>query len=429
MQKHPTLPQAFADLGIEVRFLKALAEMGYETPSEIQEKIIPPALAGTDIMGQARTGTGKTAAFGLPILQKLDPAGRVQAICLAPTRELAVQVTGELKRLAAHAQLHVIAIYGGQKIATQLHLLGKKPHFVVGTPGRVIDFLRRGQLDIRDIKFAVLDEVDRMLDIGFRDDIREILSRVKSAHQTIFVSATIDDEIKRLARRYMHDPLDINVSRDSITVAEVDQFFVSVEPYDKFQALKLLMKQENSPVSIVFCNTKAGARKLAKKLFQVGIEAKEIHGDLIQAKRDRVMEGFRRHKIRVLVATDLAARGIDVSQISHIINYDIPPDPQVYVHRIGRTARMGARGTAISFITTDEGKELTNIEKHINREVVEHKIEGFKPSARARPETPPAPKPVSRLLEPLHASAKDAAGLARPKNLGARFKTKRRRRL
>ena len=396
MQKHPTLPQAFADLGIEVRFLKALAEMGYETPSEIQEKIIPPALAGTDIMGQARTGTGKTAAFGLPILQKLDPAGRVQAICLAPTRELAVQVTGELKRLAAHAQLHVIAIYGGQKIATQLHLLGKKPHFVVGTPGRVIDFLRRGQLDIRDIKFAVLDEVDRMLDIGFRDDIREILSRVKSAHQTIFVSATIDDEIKRLARRYMHDPLDINVSRDSITVAEVDQFFVSVEPYDKFQALKLLMKQENSPVSIVFCNTKAGARKLAKKLFQVGIEAKEIHGDLIQAKRDRVMEGFRRHKIRVLVA---------------------------------KPGLMGARGTAISFITTDEGKELTNIEKHINREVVEHKIEGFKPSARARPETPPAPKPVSRLLEPLHASAKDAAGLARPKNLGARFKTKRRRRL
>lgn len=392
MQKHPDLPQAFADLGIEIRFLKAIQKMNFVEPSPIQVQLIPPALKGLDILGQARTGTGKTAAFGLPVLQRMDPAQRLQAICLVPTRELAVQVTGELKRLAELTELHIVAIYGGQKVATQLHQLGKKPHFVVGTPGRVMDFMNRGVLKVENLRFAILDEVDRMLDIGFRDDIRKILGRIKADHQTIFVSATIDDEIKRLSMKYMKDLTEINVSKDKLTVDEVDQSYVSVENYDKFRVLQLVIKQEDPPVVIVFCNTKAVARKLAKKLFDVGISAKELHGDLIQQKRDKVMEKFRRHQIRVLVATDLAARGIDVSAVTHIFNYDIPNDPEVYVHRVGRTARMGARGVAIAFINKEEGVLLTNIEKLINREVPERKIDGFVP----RPPREDTRRPIAK---------------------------------
>ncbi len=430
MQKHPELPRPFADLGIEVRFLKALQKMRFVEPSDIQRKMIPQALAGVDILGQARTGTGKTAAFGLPVLQRLDPAGRLQAICLAPTRELAVQVTAELKRLAEFANLHVAAVYGGQKVATQLHQLGRKPHFVVGTPGRVMDFMGRGKLNIGNVRFVILDEVDRMLDIGFREDIKHILSQVSGPHQTIFVSATIDDEIKRLAKHYMRDPVEIDVSRDHLTVDEVDQTYVSVERYDKFHLLRMLLKQEESPIVIVFCNTKAGARKLARKLHDAGVDAKEIHGDLVQRKRDQVMDRFRRHQLQVLVATDLAARGLDVSAISHIINYDIPPDPQVYVHRIGRTARMGAMGVAISLVTKEEGKELTNIEKLINREIPPRTITGFvprpPPERASEPKKPPA---FSRLAAPVFSSGEaEVAAKKPPKTLGSRFRTSRRRR-
>lgn len=428
MQKHTELPQAFADLGIEVRFLKALHKMQFVEPSEVQLRLIPPALQGCDILGQARTGTGKTAAFGLPILQKINPAGRLQGICLAPTRELAVQVTAELQRLAEFANLHVAAVYGGQKVATQLHLLGKKPHFVVGTPGRVWDFMQRGVLNIADVGYVVLDEVDRMLDIGFREDIRAILGKVTAKHQTIFVSATLDDDIKQLARRYMVAPMEVNVSRDHLTVEDVEQSYVSVEPYDKFRALRLLLKHENPRFSIVFTNTKHAARKLAKKLHEAGIEATEIHGDLEQRQRDRVMERFRRHQIQVLVATDLAARGIDVSAISHIINYDIPMDSQNYVHRIGRTARMGAKGTAITFVTSEQGKELTAVEKLINRQIPRRTVPEFVASAGRPPMERSRPAPVSRYQTPVLSAVGEAPVQARPKTLGSRFRPKRGRR-
>lgn len=428
MQKHPELPQAFADLGIEVRFLKAIHKMQFVEPSDIQLKLIPPALQGCDIMGQARTGTGKTAAFGLPILQKINPAGRLQGICLAPTRELAVQVTAELQRLAEFANLHVAAIYGGQKVATQLHLLGKKPHFVVGTPGRVWDFLQRGALNIADVGYVVLDEVDRMLDIGFREDIRAILGKVTAKHQTIFVSATLDDDIKQLARRYMVSPIEVNVSRDHLTVEDVEQSYVTVEPYDKFRVLRLLIKHENPSFSIVFTNTKHGARKLAKKLHEAGIEATEIHGDLEQRQRDRVMERFRKHQIQVLVATDLAARGIDVSAISHIINYDIPVDSQNYVHRIGRTARMGAKGIAITFVTSEQGKELTAVEKLINRQIPRRTVPEFVASAGRPPMERSRPTSVSRYQTAVLSSVEQAPAQMRPKTLGSRFRPKRGRR-
>ena len=432
MQKHPELPQAFADLGIEVRFLKALHRMNFVEPSEIQKQLIPAALTGRDILGQARTGTGKTASFGLPMLQQVDPVGRLQGLCLVPTRELAVQVTAELQRIAEFSGVHVVAVYGGQKVATQLHSLGKKPHFVVGTPGRVWDFMTRGAMDIQDIRFVVLDEVDRMLDIGFRDDIRKILGKVTGAHQTIFVSATIDDEIKRLSKQYMKNPLEVNVSQDHLTVDEIDQSYVSAEGFDKFRALRLILQQEQPPMLIIFTNTKHAARKLSKKLHDVGIDATEIHGDLEQRKRDKVMERFRKHQVRVLVATDLASRGIDVSAISHIINYDIPPDPHVYVHRIGRTARMGARGTAITFVTSEQGKELTQVEKLINREIKRRHVEGFVPG-EARPRMDdhrPAPPQRSRLQTPVYAetAATTAGPPMPPRTLGSRFKPKRGRR-
>ena len=428
MQKHPELPQAFANLGIEVRFLKALQKMQFVEPSEIQLKLIPPAIQGCDILGQARTGTGKTAAFGLPILQKINPAGRLQGICLAPTRELAVQVTAELQRLAEFANLHVTAVYGGQKVATQLHQLGKKPHFVVGTPGRVWDFIQRGVLNIADVGYVVLDEVDRMLDIGFREDIRAILGKVTAKHQTIFVSATIDDEIKQLARRYMVGPMEVDVSRDHLTVDDVEQSYVSVEPYDKFRLLRLVLKHEKPPLTIVFTNTKHGARKLAKKLHEAGIEATEIHGDLEQRQRDRVMERFRKHQIQVLVATDLAARGIDVSAISHIINYDVPVDSLVYVHRIGRTARMGAKGIAITFITSEQGKELTAVEKLINRQIPRRSVPEFVASAGRPPMERPRSAPLSRYQTPVFSSVEEAPAQMRPKTLGSRFRPKRGRR-
>ncbi len=430
MQKHPLLPQAFADLGVEVRFLQAMQKMGFAEPTEVQAKMIPQALKGADILGQARTGTGKTAAFGLPVLQRIDPGHRLQAICLAPTRELAVQVTAELKRLASQTDLHIVAVYGGQKVATQLHKLGRKPHFVVGTPGRVLDFMDRRVLDISDVRFVVLDEVDRMLDIGFRDDIKRILTRVTARHQTIFVSATIDDEIHRLSRPFMRDPVTIDVSRDRLTVDEVDQSFVTVESHDKFHMLRMLLRQERPEIAIVFCRTKHSARKLSKKLHDAGINAQEIHGDLIQRRRDRVMEQFRRHQIQVLVATDLAARGIDVSAISHIINYDVPEDPEMYVHRIGRAARMGARGVAITFLTKDQGKELTNIEKLINEEISQREVPGFvaRPAPERAGEASLAAPWSTPALEGAGGGAQAPAVAKKPKTLGGRFRPARRRR-
>ena len=268
-----------------------------------------------------------------------------------------------------------------------------------------------------------------MLDIGFRDDIRNILGQIKTPHQTIFVSATIDQEIKRLAMRYMTNPVDVDVSRDQLTVEEVDQSYVTVDRPDKFRLLRLIMEQEDPPITIVFCNTRAGARKIATRFYDSGIDAKEIHGDLVQRKRDRVMMSFRKHQIKVLVATDLAARGIDVRAISHIINYDIPQDAQIYVHRIGRTARMGAGGVAITFVTRDEGKELTNIERLINREIRQRTVPGFVPrTPREKPADPVRPTVGPRLLEPVSSAGDSVSAKRPPKTLGGRFRPSRGRR-
>jgi ATP-dependent RNA helicase DeaD len=414
--EHPPVPDAFAALGVRPSILRALADLKFVTPSEIQALLIPRALAGVDILGQARTGTGKTAAFGIPILQKCEKGVSTQAIILVPTRELAVQVDEELKRLAQFTPLRSVPVYGGQKIMAQMKFLKHGPEILVGTPGRVIDLLDRRIIDFHNVRFVVLDEVDRMLDIGFRDDIRNILSRVKGVsgpsdarqggqdnnsdaeaasdapgssfersrrHQTMFVSATISPEIEKLSRRYMQEPIEKLIApgaNDKPTVDSVEQFYFSVQPWDKYRLLRGLLLRENPDLAIVFCKTKRGAEKLAKKLHADGIECREIHGNLAQTKRDRVMKGFRGGKFDVLIATDLASRGIDVADISHIINYDIPEDPEAYVHRIGRTARMGAEGKAYTFVGRDQGDELSKVENLINMVIPVGTLEGFEAS-------------------------------------------------
>jgi len=435
MPKTSNLPTAFAELGLERPVLGALARMGFMEPSDIQAQMIPLVLKSRDVLGQARTGTGKTAAFGLPILQMIHKNQGLQLLVLVPTRELAVQVAAELRRLADSTGLRIVPVYGGQRIKAQLHLLGKKPCAVVGTPGRLIDLLDRGALNIASIRFAVLDEVDRMLDIGFRDDIRNILGRIETPHQTVFVSATISDEINRLSKRYMTDPIEVDVSRDEMTVSEVTQVFMTVDPWDKFRLLREVLKQEKPKLTIVFCNTKRNVSKITRQLHAAGIDATEIHGDLVQRKRERVMERFRKHNLHVLVATDLAARGIDVQGITHIVNYDIPDDTEAYVHRIGRTARMGSFGKAIAFVTREQGKQLTEIEMLINKQIPEAVIEGFVP----RPEPASLRKFSSAGLHAPHYDTSQTVGQnagtneptitpAKPKRLGAKFKPARRRR-
>jgi ATP-dependent RNA helicase DeaD len=400
---HPPVPEAFAALGVRPSILRALAEAKFVTPSEIQALLIPRALAGADILGQARTGTGKTASFGIPVLQMATKGLPTQAIILVPTRELATQVDEELKRLAQFTPIRSVPVFGGQKITAQMKFLKHHPEILVGTPGRVIDLLDRGIISFVNIRFVVLDEVDRMLDIGFRDDIRNILSRVKgvrrqlppdgtesahtaagaaSSHQTIFVSATISDEIDKLARRYMREPVEKLIAPgadDKPTVEKVEQYYCSVQPWDKYRLLRMLLEQEKPDLAIVFCRTKRGAEKIAKKLHFDGIECREIHGNLAQNKREHVMKGFRGGKFDVLIATDLASRGIDVADISHIINYDIPEDPEAYVHRVGRTARMGAKGKAFTLVTKEQGDELTKVENLINMVIPVARVEGFEP--------------------------------------------------
>jgi ATP-dependent RNA helicase DeaD len=343
--------------------------VGFQKPTDIQRELIPPALAGRDCLGQARTGTGKTAAFTLPLLQKVRPGCRVQALVLVPTRELAAQVGEHVHLLSPDRPPRTLVVYGGTGIGANLRELKKGVDIVVGTPGRILDLIRREALDLGGAKLAVLDEVDRMLDIGFRDDIRRIMAHVASDRQTVFVSATITEEIRHLAYGLMRDPVEINVSADCLTVDQVKQDYMTVEARDKLGALREFLKRTAPHLAIVFTRTKRSATKVARQLVQANVACAEIHGGLAQGRRTRVLNDLRAGRLNVLVATDLASRGLDVTGVSHIVNYDIPADPAVYVHRIGRTARMGNSGNAVTFVTSEQGRELTAIEMLINREL------------------------------------------------------------
>jgi ATP-dependent RNA helicase DeaD len=444
---HPPDSEAFAALGVRPSILRALADESYVTPTQIQAMLIPRALAGVDILGQARTGTGKTAAFAIPVLQQAARGTPFSALVLVPTRELSMQVDAEIKRLGKHTPIRSVPVYGGQKIAAQMKFLKHGPEILVGTPGRVIDLLDRRIISMDNIRFVILDEVDRMLDIGFRDDIRNILSRIRSGmgaeakHQTMFVSATISAEIEKLGRQYMREPVEklfVPGTDEKPTVAEVEQYYFSVQPWDKYRLLRMLLERENPDLAIVFCRTKRGAEKLARKLHADGIECREIHGNLAQNQRERVMKNFRTGKFDVLIATDLASRGIDVADISHIVNFDVPEDPEVYVHRVGRTARMGAKGKAFTFIGRDQGEELTRIENLINMVIQQATLDGFEPRPTPEDWTEQKPtdapsKPVMSRFERPYApgGATTAAGVAiplPPRTIGSKIPINRRHR-
>jgi ATP-dependent RNA helicase DeaD len=371
--------QTFDDLGLRSSVLKGVHAAGFERPTGIQAQMIPIALAGRDILGQAKTGTGKTAAFALPLLHLCDKETPLQALVLAPTRELAIQITGEINELGRGTPIRAVAIYGGERIAKQHNKLKQNPQIIVATPGRVMDMVGRGLMHFNNVKFAVLDEVDRMLDIGFREDIRKILSKCPKTRQTIFVSATISSEIDKLARQYMHDPEKIVTSSGSLTVSLVEQHYLHVEAWDKKQLLLHLLTHEEPALTLVFCRLKRTVDNLSLYLQRKGIDAHALHADLNQSKRNQIMTKFRTGKLGVLIASDLASRGIDVDGISHVINYDLPEDPDLYVHRIGRTARAGRGGIAWAFVTPEQGKLLTQIELLINAEIPKMEYPDFKP--------------------------------------------------
>jgi ATP-dependent RNA helicase DeaD len=377
--------------------LAALSYAEYCEPSPIQARLIPRALEGVDLMGQARTGTGKTAAFAIPILEGLESreaAGGTQALVLVPTRELAVQVRDEFAKMAATRPVAVVALYGGMPIRKQIDQLRRGADVVVGTPGRVLDHIGRGTFRPASLRFVVLDEADRMLDIGFRPDIEKILRRCPHERQTLLLSATIPPPVKRLAQRYMRDPETIDCSPTDVAVETIDQFYFTVDPPRKFELLVRLMNREVPQQAIVFCRTKRGTEKIAERLAKKFECVASIHGDLPQRVRNRVMAQFREGKIRCLVATDVVGRGIDVTSISHIINYDVPEFCDDYVHRVGRTGRMGREGVAYTFVTPEEGDELTRIEMRINRLLKQDEIPDFE--AFRKPDAEPAPerKPV-----------------------------------
>lgn len=361
--------QTFKDIGLRDSVLKSLDAEGFSKPTMIQAKLIPLVLAGRDVIGQAKTGTGKTAAFGLPLLHMVEKEGAFQAVVLAPTRELAIQIRDEMTKWGKHTPLKVVPVYGGQKISVQRDKLEKGPHIVVGTPGRVLDMIGRGYLRLDNVKFAVLDEVDRMFDIGFRDDIIKFLRKCPEDRQTIFVSATMSPEIEDLARRYMRDPEKVVTTSGSLTVQLVEQHYLTVAPWDKKRLLHHLLTHEEPALTLVFCRLKRTCDELARFLTKKGVETHAIHADMSQGRRNATMKEMKAGNLSVLVASDLASRGIDVQGISHVINYDLPDDPDLYVHRIGRTARLDRDGVAWSFVTPEQGKQLTMIEDLINAEI------------------------------------------------------------
>jgi ATP-dependent RNA helicase DeaD len=377
----------FAELGLSEPLLDALQHLGYENPTPIQEQAIPSLLEGRDVIGQAQTGTGKTAAFGLPLLEYIDvDDDEVQALVLTPTRELCIQVTQALRAYGEKKGVKVVAVFGGAPIRSQQAQLKEGAQVVVGTVGRVMDLMSRHSLMLTASRFVVLDEADEMLDLGFLEDVETILARCPSGRQTALFSATMPTEIKKLAEKGMYDPITIKVRAATLTIDTVEQFFVEVPDREKADALARVLKAEHPRQAIIFGRTKIGVDRLARSLNDKGVRVKALHGDMSQGSRDGVMIAFKDGRERLLVATDIAARGLDISGVSHVINYDIPNSPEVYVHRIGRTGRVGRSGRAITLITPKQRRDLDAIRKHANTAIEEWSAEAPVPPERAAEE-------------------------------------------
>jgi ATP-dependent RNA helicase DeaD len=393
----------FHDLGLSAPIQQALDELGFQDPTPIQEQAIPELLGGHDVIGQAQTGTGKTAAFGLPLLQYLDPENNeVQAIVLTPTRELCIQVTQALRTYAEHLDIEIVAVFGGAPIRSQQSQLRSGAHVVVATVGRMKDLMARRSLVLTAARYVVLDEADEMLDLGFIEDVERILRMCPSGRQTALFSATMPPPIQKLAEGYMYDPTTIRITPKTLTVDAIAQAFVEVPAKDKAARLVELLKTEEPEQAIIFTRTKIGASKLEKTLKDKGLDVKALHGDLSQGVRDGVMIAFKSHRVKLLVATDIAARGLDIEHVTHVINYDVPNSSETYVHRIGRTGRVGRTGRAITFVTPAQREEITRIERDVKTSIgewesPEERLEHApRPRRRERPERSEHSKPSER---------------------------------
>jgi ATP-dependent RNA helicase DeaD len=396
---------SFSDLGLSETSLQAVRDVGYDEPSPIQEQTIPPLLEGRDIIGQAQTGSGKTAAFGLPLVEYIDPQIKdCQAIVLTPTRELCIQVTQALRAYGEPKGVDVVAVFGGAPIRTQQAQLRGGGQIVVGTVGRVLDLINRASLILHDCRFVVLDEADEMLDLGFLEDVEKILSRTPSGRQTALFSATMPPPIRKLADRYLYEPEVIQVKAKTLTVDTVEQFRLEVNQKDKPAKLVEVLASEKPTQAIVFARTKIRCDQLYKTLRDKGMNVRALHGDMSQGSRDGVMLSFKGGRVPILVATDVAARGLDISSVTHVVNFDVPVSPDVYVHRIGRTGRVGRSGRAITFVEPKQESELEAIEKHIGIKMTQ-----WEPGAKTAAAPAPAEKP-RRHEKPQVDKSVDAAG-------------------
>jgi ATP-dependent RNA helicase DeaD len=363
---------AFKDLGLAPGIQQAIDELGFDEPTPIQEQAIPELLGGHDVIGQAQTGTGKTAAFGLPLLQYLDPGDdEVQAIVLTPTRELCIQVTQALRAYAEHLDVEIVAVFGGAPIKSQQAQLRAGAQVVVATVGRMMDLMSRHSLVLTAARYVVLDEADEMLDLGFIEDVEKILRMCPSGRQTALFSATMPPPVQRLAEGYMYDPTTIRITPKTLTVDAIAQAYIEVPAKEKANRLVELLKTEQPEQAIIFTRTKIGASRLEKTLKDKGLDVKALHGDLSQGVRDGVMIAFKDHRVRLLVATDIAARGLDIEHVTHVINYDVPASSEVYVHRIGRTGRVGRTGRAITLVTPAQRDEIDRIERDVKTSIGE----------------------------------------------------------
>jgi ATP-dependent RNA helicase DeaD len=355
-------------LNLSEAMQKAIQEMGFHTASPIQAQTIPCLLEGKDIIGQAQTGTGKTAAFAIPVIERVQPGSRdIHALVLCPTRELALQVTAEFQKLAKYKRdLTVVTIYGGQPIERQIRSLQQRPQIVIGTPGRVKDMIQRGVLHLQNVKTIVLDEADEMLNMGFRHDIEQILKQTPSNRQTVFFSATMPKAILELTVKYQRNALHVKVAQHDQPLVKIEQCYFEVQKTEKMAALIQLLKHHRFELALVFCNTKWKVDALVKKLKSAGYSADGLHGGKTQSQRDRIMQGFRKGNTQLLIATDVAARGLDVDNVEAVFNFDLPKDSEFYVHRIGRTGRAGKSGQAFTFVENDEFPQLREIRKYPN---------------------------------------------------------------
>ena len=366
----------FEELGLCPEIMKAIKNMGFEEASPIQAKAIPVMRTGKDIIGQAQTGTGKTAAFGIPLLEKIDPKNKkLQAVVLCPTRELAIQVAEEIRSLAKYMHaIKVLPIYGGQEIVKQIRSLKSGTQLIIGTPGRVMDHMRRKTIKMEEVHTVVLDEADEMLNMGFREDIETILEGVPEERQTVLFSATMPQAILDITKKFQKDAQLVKVTKKELTVPNIEQYYYEVKPKNKEEVLARLLDIYTPKLSVVFCNTKKQVDLLVNGLLGRGYFAAGLHGDMKQAQRDRVMQGFRSGKTDILVATDVAARGIDVEEVEAVFNYDLPQDDEYYVHRIGRTGRAGREGRSFSFVSGKEVYKLKEIQRYCKTKIYAQKV-------------------------------------------------------